>query len=30
MEPQEPVPGFLAAVHRALTEPILLGDAPRS
>jgi len=26
----EPVPGFIAPVHRALTEPILLGGAPRS
>jgi type IV secretion system protein VirB3 len=26
----EPVPGFFAPVHRALTEPILLGGAPRS
>ena len=26
----EPVPGFTAPVHRALTEPILLGGAPRS
>ena len=26
----EPVPGFVAPVHRALTEPILLGGAPRS
>ena len=26
----EPVPGFYAPVHRALTEPILLGGAPRS
>ncbi|TIL65653.1 VirB3 family type IV secretion system protein [Mesorhizobium sp.] len=26
----EPVPGFAAPVHRALTEPILLGGAPRS
>ncbi|MGF6312085.1 MULTISPECIES: VirB3 family type IV secretion system protein [unclassified Bradyrhizobium] len=25
----EPVPGFVAPVHRALTEPILLGGAPR-
>ncbi|GGC94092.1 VirB3 family type IV secretion system protein [Chelatococcus reniformis] len=24
------VPGFAAPVHRALTEPILLGGAPRS
>ena len=27
---EEPVPGFIAPVHRALTEPILLGGAPRS
>lgn len=26
----EAVPGFAAPVHRALTEPILLGGAPRS
>ena len=26
----EQVPGFVAPVHRALTEPILLGGAPRS
>ncbi|SIT57241.1 Conjugal transfer protein [Mesorhizobium prunaredense] len=26
----EPVPGFVAPVHRALTESILLGGAPRS
>jgi type IV secretory pathway TrbD component len=26
----EPIPGFVAPVHRALTEPILLGGAPRS
>jgi len=26
----EPVPGFMAPVHRALTESILLGGAPRS
>ena len=26
----EPVPGFVVPVHRALTEPILLGGAPRS
>lgn len=24
------IPGFYAPVHRALTEPILLGGAPRS
>ena len=27
---EEPVPGFAAPVHRALTEPILLGGAPRA
>lgn len=27
---EEPVPGFVAPVHRALTEPILMGGAPRS
>jgi type IV secretion system protein VirB3 len=26
----ESMPGFEAPVHRALTEPILLGGAPRS
>lgn len=26
----EPVPGFTAPLHRALTEPILLGGAPRA
>jgi len=26
----ETVPGFVAPVHRALTEPILLGGAPRT
>ncbi len=26
----ETVPGFVAPVHRALTEPILLGGAPRA
>ena len=25
-----PVPGFVAPVHRALTEPILMGGAPRA
>ncbi len=30
MEASEPVTGFFAPVHRALTEPILLGGAPRS
>jgi type IV secretion system protein VirB3 len=26
----EPIPGFYAPVRRSLTEPILLGGAPRS
>ena len=26
----EPVPGFVVPLHRALTEPFLLGGAPRS
>ena len=26
----EPVQGYVAPVHRALTEPILLGGAPRA
>ena len=26
----EPVAGFVVPVHRALTEPILMGGAPRS
>ena len=26
----EPIPGYTAPVHRALTEPILLGGAPRA
>ncbi len=26
----EPVAGFVVPLHRALTEPILLGGAPRS
>lgn len=26
----EPVPGFEVPLHRALTQPILLGGAPRS
>ena len=30
MEAGEPIPGYLAPVHRALTEPILLGGAPRA
>lgn len=25
-----PLPGLIAPVHRALTEPILMGGAPRS
>jgi type IV secretion system protein VirB3 len=29
MDAEEPVAGFYAPVHRALTEPILLGGAPR-
>jgi type IV secretory pathway TrbD component len=28
--PDEDVRGFFAPVHRALTEPILLGGAPRA
>jgi len=28
--PYEPMAGFDAPVHRALTEPILLGGAPRA
>jgi type IV secretion system protein VirB3 len=27
---QEPIAGFEASVHRALTEPILLAGAPRA
>lgn len=27
---EEPVAGFIAPVHRALTEPILMGGAPRA
>lgn len=27
---EETIPGFAAPVHRALTEPILLGGAPRA
>jgi type IV secretion system protein TrbD len=27
---QEPIPGFEAPVHQALTEPILLAGAPRA
>ncbi|MBC3941120.1 VirB3 family type IV secretion system protein [Sphingomonas albertensis] len=30
MENGETIPGYMAPVHRALTEPILLGGAPRS
>jgi type IV secretion system protein VirB3 len=30
MEQIEPIAGFYAPVHRALTEPILLGGAPRA
>jgi type IV secretory pathway TrbD component len=30
MEPREPIAGFYALVHRALTEPVLLGGAPRA
>ena len=30
MEQAEPIAGFYAPVHRALTEPILLGGAPRA
>ena len=30
MEQAEPISGFYAPVHRALTEPILLGGAPRA
>ena len=30
MEPAAHVPGFTIPVHRALTEPILLGGAPRT
>lgn len=26
----EQIPGFVAPVHRALTEPILMGGAPRA
>lgn len=27
---EAPIPGFMAPVHRALVEPILLGGAPRA
>jgi type IV secretory pathway TrbD component len=30
MDHAEPISGFYAPVHRALTEPILLGGAPRA
>jgi type IV secretion system protein TrbD len=30
MDHEEPLAGFYAPVHRALTEPILLGGAPRA
>ena len=30
MEGETEIPGFTAPVHRALTEPILLGGAPRT
>lgn len=30
MDHAEPIPGFVIPVHRALTEPILLGGAPRA
>jgi len=30
MQAAEPISGFHAPVHRALTEPILLGGAPRA
>lgn len=30
MQAHDPVPGFVAPVHRALIEPILLGGAPRA
>ena len=30
MEHDSPIAGFYAPVHRALTEPILLGGAPRA
>ncbi|MEW6453846.1 MAG: VirB3 family type IV secretion system protein [Pseudomonadota bacterium] len=30
MQPGEPITGFHAPVHRALTDPILLGGAPRA
>jgi type IV secretory pathway TrbD component len=30
MDETDPIPGFTVPVHRALTEPILLGGAPRA
>jgi type IV secretion system protein VirB3 len=30
LDAAEPVPGFYAPVRRSLTEPILLGGAPRA
>jgi len=30
METGEPIPGYYTPVHRALTEQILLGGAPRA
>ena len=30
MQPSDAIAGFYAPVHRALTEPILLGGAPRA
>lgn len=30
MKTIDPIPGFTVPVHRALTEPILLGGAPRA
>jgi type IV secretion system protein VirB3 len=30
MEPRDAIAGFQAPVHRALTEPLLLGGAPRA
>jgi type IV secretion system protein VirB3 len=30
MSQSDPIPGFEAPVHRALTEPVLLAGAPRA
>ena len=30
MDETDPLPGFTVPVHRALTEPIFLGGAPRA